>query len=249
MLSINEIEEIKEQAYVGVPSILKNTCLVYPHSVKDIITIGSNNYYKSLGILLLSKDDIADLIKKKIGVAPQDEEVPEPLEYLIMSANANDTFLLELQDIFFTFIKEEILILPELEMIVIGNPKEKRIIDKNNFSDFQDILKIQHRKEIAMPPPPNETPGQKKMRLLRERTVKIKKKQAQKNSEKQSFVELLEIAETFGISLEHSVYAFYGLIKRHRYREKWNNDISMLCAGADGTKLKTKYWGESLEEE
>ena len=59
----------------------------------------------------------------------------------------------------------------------------------------------------------------------------------------------LVIAETFGIDYTHkTLYAFYGLIQRHQAREKWNQDIQMLCAGADSKKLKTKYWGESLKE-
>jgi hypothetical protein len=59
---------------------------------------------------------------------------------------------------------------------------------------------------------------------------------------------LLEIAGTFGIDTEKSLYAFRKLLRRHQMREKWDNDLEMLCAGADGQKLKTKYWGESPDD-
>ena len=55
---------------------------------------------------------------------------------------------------------------------------------------------------------------------------------------------LLEIAEVFGINyMEKSIYAFYRLIERYQKQEKWNQDIQMLCAGADSNKIKIKYWG------
>jgi hypothetical protein len=31
-------------------------------------------------------------------------------------------------------------------------------------------------------------------------------------------------------------------------KEKWEQDIQMICAGADSKKIKTKYWGESLDD-
>lgn len=249
MLSINEIEQIKEQAYVCSPSVLQGVCQVYPYTIRQIIEMGSINYYSALGTLLLTLDEIKDLVKKKSKGQIETKEIEDVFTYLIQSAASNDIFLLELQNDFFTFIKEEILILPELNVVVVGNPAEKRFITKENFYDFQNILKIQHRKEIEKPPPPDETPGERKMRLLREKTARVKKKQAEKKGETQSFVESMEIAETFGISLDHSVYSFYGLLKRHQYREKWNNDIQLLCAGADSKNIKTKYWGESLDNE
>lgn len=86
------------------------------------------------------------------------------------------------------------------------------------------------------------------MRLLAEKVAAVKKKQAQKDGEGQTFSELLEIAGTFGIDTDKSLYAFRRLLKRYRAREKWQNDLQMLCAGADSEKLKTKYWGESLDD-
>ena len=249
MLSLNQYNQIKEQAFAGVPSILDGVCKVYPYTMREIIEIGSNRYYSFVGTLLLTKDDIGNIIKEKTGTKPKEDEIPDTLTYLIQSANISDTFLLELQIIFSTFLKEEVIILPELNAIVIGDPSERRLITIENFEDLQTILRLQHRREVPTPPPPDETPGERKMRLLREKAAAVKRKQAQKKGEGQTLFEMLEIAETYGITLDHSVYAFYALIQRHQYKEKWQQDIQMLCAGADSTKLKTKYWGESLNNE
>ena len=249
MLSTNQIEIIREQAYCCVPSNFNDICEVYPFTPYEIIKMGRDKYNRKLGMLLLTETDICQIIKEKTG-----EDVPietiHPLEYLLQSASLNDTFLLDLQDAFSTFIKEDILLLPKINSVLIGaNPMERRLITEDTFRDFQDILRIQNLKEIAEPPPKDETPGQRKMRLLREKVAAVKKKQAQKKGEGQTFAELMEIADTFGIDKkEYSLYAYYKLIRRHQMREKWQQDLQMLCAGADSNKLKTKYWGESPDD-
>ena len=249
MLSANKIEEIKEQAFLGLPSSLDNICKVYPLKIPEIVEMGTITYNGKLGLLLLTEVDIVNIIKEKTG-----EEIPiediHPLEYLIQSAALDDMFLLELKSIFSTFLKEDIKVLPKINAILVGNPLEKRLITNENFQDLQDILRIQNKKEAKEPPPKNESAGERKMRLLREKVAAVKKKQAQKNGQEQSLVELLEIAQTFGIDIQNcTLYSFYSLIRRAQLKEKWDQDIQMLCAGADSNKLKTKYWGESLKND
>ena len=211
--------------------------------------MGITSYSGKLGILLLSEADISELIKTKTGKEIPINEI-NPLQYLIQSTENDETFLLELQSIFFTFIKEEVLFLPKLNCVVVGDPTERRLITSENFRDFQDILRIQNKREIKEPPPADETPGQRKMRLLREKRDAVKRKQQKKNSEDTPLHEMLEIASVYGIDIKScSLFAFYSLIYRHQLKEKWDNDIQMLCAGADSKKIKTKYWGESSKNE
>ena len=238
MLSANQIEEVKEQAFCKVPSSFYDKqyiCKVYPYSIKEIVEMGTTTYNKRLGLLLLTADDIANIIKEKTGTEPT--ETIHPLEYLLQSAAYDDMFLLELKNTFSTFIKEEVLLLPKINSVLVGGPsasKEKRLITLDNFDNYS--------------PPADETPGQRKMRLLREKVAAVKKKQAQKKGEGQTLVELMEIASTFGIDRNESLYAFYSLVRRHQMREKWQQDLQMICAGADSKKLKTKYWGENPDD-
>lgn len=248
MLSANQIHDIKLQAFNGSPSMLPGVGFIYPCTMGEILEKGVTRYNGLLGILLLDEAEIAKNIKEKTG-----EDVPledlEPLSYLLKSADLNESFFLELKEAFSTFIKEDILFLPTINSILIGPKTERRLITPKNFRDFQDILRIQNRKEIKEPPPEDESPGQRKMRLLREKVAAVKKKQAQKNGEGQSLEDLLEIASVFGINYKtETLYAFYGLISRHQKREKWNQDLQMLCAGADSSKIKTEYWGGSSKE-
>jgi hypothetical protein len=61
---------------------------------------------------------------------------------LLLSTEQNDSFLLDLQNVFSTFIKEEVLFLPSINSILVGSPDDKRLITVENFKDFQDILRI-----------------------------------------------------------------------------------------------------------
>lgn len=249
MLSANQVEEIKCQAFLNKPSHLKGVCKVYPYTMGDIVEMGIIEYNSRLGVLLLTETDIYNLIKEKTGKEPEIDKI-HPLQYLLASAAVDDMFLLELKKVFSTFVKEDVYILPEYGSVVIGSPEKKRLINERNYRDFQDILRIQNRREFVEPPPENETAGERKMRLLREKVAAVKKKQAQKKGEGKALSELLEIAETYGIDVQnHTLYAFYSLLRRHQLREKWEQDLQIICAGADSKKIKTKYWGESLDDE
>lgn len=213
-----------------------------------MLELGSDEYSKRLNLLLLTKSDVEKIITDK-GMDPSKFDDLHPLIYLLRNAEISDMFLLELETAFSTFIKEDILLLPKINAVLVGPMTEKRLITKENFEDFQTILRLQNRKEVPEPPPENETPQQKKMRLLREKRDAVKRKQQQKQNGTQDLADLLEIAEVFGIDYKNkSIYAFYGLIQRHQLREKWTQDIQMLCAGADSKKIKAKYWGENPKD-
>lgn len=248
MLSSNQITTIKEQAYAGYPSRLYGVCDIYPSMMSDYLRIGSSTFSGRLGLLLLTETEISNLSKEKTGTEIPVEDI-HVLEFLLQSADHDDSFFLELNAAFSTFIKEEILFLPKINAVQIGPLEEQRFITEENFADFQTILRIQNRKEVPEPPPEDESAIARKMRLLREKREAVKRKQQQKNGSGQELADLLEIAEVFGIDYKSkSLYAFYGLIQRHQLKEKWDQDIAMLCAGADSKKIKIKYWGDGSKD-
>lgn len=248
MLSPERIDEIKSQAFLGRASSLENGIKIYPLSISEILDMGIIQYNSYIGLLLLTQQDIQNKIKEKTNKIIPLEEI-DILSYLVASADMNDNFLLDLKSAFSTFCQRDVLIIPELESIAVGEIKEHLLIDKNNFSDFQDILRIQNQKEVKEEAPKNESPAEKKMRELRERVEAVKRKQAQKEGvESQNFSELLEIASVYGIDIEKcTLYSLYNKIQRHRAREKWEQDFAMLCAGADPKQVDAKYWGETLK--
>ena len=105
-------------------------------------------------------------------------------------------------------------------------------------------------KKLEEPPPENESDWDRRMRLRRKLVAEIKNKKAQEANDGKSFDELIEIATVYGIDVDKvSLLAFYNLMRRYQAREKWVQDLQMLCAGADSSKIETKYWGESFKNE
>lgn len=251
MLSHEQIEDIKAQAYLCLPSNLSGVCKVYPMKVKTIVEMGYLEYSRRLATLLLTEVEIQNIIKEKTQQEIPLEEL-HPLEYLLNCAEQSDIFSLELQLMFITFLQEDVLLLPKIKSVLVGPPDEKRLITEENFRDFQDILRIQNRKEVKEGPPKNESYGERKMRLLREKVAAAKRKQAEKEGKggEISFADELEIASVFNINIDEcSLYAFYGLLRRHQAEEKYRQDIQMLCAGADSKEIKIKYWGDNLDKD
>lgn len=219
----------------------------------DMLTMGTDTYSARLGLLLMNQDIMVSIAedKKKQGIDIDMESIRKvhPLEYLLQSADRDEMFLLELQNAFSTFIKEDILFLPKINSVLIGPMAEKRLINKDNFEDFQTILMIQNRREVPEPPPENESAIARKMRLAREKREAVKRKQQEKEGGTQDLADLLEIAKVFGINYkEESIYAFYGLLKRYQLKEKWTQDLQMLCAGGSSEKIQPKYWGGNPED-
>ena len=249
MLSANQMTVIKEQAYGGYASRLPGICEVSPITVGEMLEMGSDTYSVRLNMLLLTEANVSELMEKKGVTITEDTDI-RPLSYLLKSAQLSDAFFLELTAAFSTFIKKEaVLLLPKFNAVLIGPPEERRLITNENFADFQTILSLQNRKSVPKPPPENESAFARKIRLKAEMRDAVKRKQQQKNGEVQELADLLEIAEVFGIDYKNkSIYAFYGLVQRHQMREKWSQDIQMLCAGADSKKIKAKYWGSNPED-
>lgn len=247
MLSRNTIEE---EAFLGVASDLNGICKVKPLTIKEIYSIGVKNYYSKLGMLLLNESNIQAILKEQTGKTVPLEQI-NPLNYLLQNASLSDDFWIDFTKTLELFIpNEEILLLPKIDSILIGKPDDKRLINKQNYNDLVEILMIQNNRELPEPPPENESEIARSFRLKREARDLAKKKQQEKKGETQSFLDTLVVAETFGIDVENkTLFAFYKLLERHRAREKWDNDLQMLCAGADNNKIKTKYWGGNLKNE
>lgn len=250
MFSLEKINDIKSKAFMGYPVQLDNICQIYPLTVSEVVEMGLLTYNKFLGLLLLTPEKIQEIVSEKSDQKIVTENF-SVFSYLLQSADHDDTFLLELQNAFSTFLKEEVLLLPTINAVLVGNPAEKRLIKEPQFLELQDTLRIQNRNKVEVEIPKNETYGERKMRLLREKVAKVKAKQNKKNQKDElSFSDLLEIATIYNIDIKNcTIFAFYGLLRRNQAKEKYESDIRALCAGADSSKIDVKYWGETLKED
>ncbi len=241
---------IDERIFLRFPISFGDVCKVYPPSVNDVIGLDVFNTYRAA--LMLSQEEIEDAyIDDNI-----EGNIPTPFQYLLITYyQENDKIKKILEDAFSFFIKEPVAIFPELETIVIGKKEEDiipdedlinpRVIDANNYFEFQNIIRLSMGLDSVEAPNPNEHPRIKRYKAkMRQREKTIARKKANSSS----LGNLLSAICCMGIGLNplnigEISYASVGwLIETYQGKEAYDVDIRCLLAGADSKKVKPKYW-------
>lgn len=257
MSLINE-EEIKLKSFAGLPYLFgkeeEPICLIQPITVGEKIKLGKN-YEKYLSLLTISEDELEDIAETIYNPEEKTNFLKlSPFEYLMINAQFNDTFFVDLKTAFSTFLKDEIFIIPQAQQVVIGKIDQGRIINEENFKDFQQVIRLQNRLDTPEEVPINENFMHKKFRLKRKALKKAKARQQAKSSETPQMSDLIASVCVLGIGvtwenvMKMPIYTFYELFGRYQKKEKYDLDVRSLLAGADSKKIKLKYWIRNNED-
>jgi hypothetical protein len=172
----------------------------------------------------------------------------------MVQSMCDNTFFVKLNEAFSTFIREEVHFLFEQKEILIGTDIDRqRTLTKENFNDFQNILRAQNVLPVSEPIPENESPMARKFRMRREQVAEAKRKQAQKSGETISLFDSISTLLTLnpGITFDSvknlTIYQFKDLLARAQAKYKYDLDIRMIAAGADPKKIKPKHWFGKLD--
>lgn len=245
---------INPSTFLGEPSWFKNICQIYPPKVKDVVT--NQDFSNFQTILLISAEEIEDLFvenKQKM------DTYPTPLEFLLANCYNNKNYEELTRKAFMFFIREKITILYDLKAIWIGdtaelsnidNLQQLRLLNEENFLDFQNSIRKALGEKPKEPPNPNEDPRVKRIKAkarYRDR-VKAKKDKGIGFSTSLTSICCMGIGITPLNVGELSYAAVSELIRRYQEKEKYETDISSLLAGADSKKVKPKYWIRNLED-
>lgn len=241
----------------GAAINFNDICWVYPLKMKEIIGMGQEIYNEYLTLLV---SDIREIQKdlKKAGV-PENEMPTSTFDYLLIQAQVasqfggnTNTFLVKLQKAFSTFIREKVHFSYETQEIFIGD-NFSQSLNRDNFEDFQNIIRAQNQLPVPEPIPKNENPMERKFRLRREQVAEAKRRQALKNGENISLFDSISTLVCFnvGVTFENvgdlTMYQFKNLLTRAQAKYKYDLDIRMIAAGADPKKIKPKHWFGKLE--
>ena len=245
---------INPSTFLGEPSWFKNICQIYPPKVKDVVT--NQDFSNFQTILLISAEEIEDLFvenKQKM------DTYPTPLEFLLANCYNNKNYEELTRKAFMFFIREKITILYDLKAIWIGdtaelsnidNLQQLRLLNEENFLDFQNSIRKALGEKPKEPPNPNEDPRVKRIKAKARYRDRIKAKQDKGIGFSTSLTSIC----CMGIGItplnvgELSYAAVSELIRRYQEKEKYETDISSLLAGADSKKVKPKYWIRNLED-
>ena len=244
---------IDSYSFLSIPFDFQNICKIYPPKIKEILSESNYPVYKKL--FFSSQEDIEDeFTEQKLPM----DSVPTPLEYLFELAKDSRIKKIILEGIEF-FIKEPVVLLLDQQIIIIGDLKETlpkaksvedlRIIDKNNYFEFQNALRRAIGEKEVEPYNPNENPRVKYFKAkarLRDR-VKAKSKNTL------TLGATLASICCMGIGLnplnigEMSYACVQWLIGMEQQKEEYDVDIRALLAGADSKKVKPKYWIKNID--
>lgn len=240
---------INSYAFLALP-IRKKNYSVYPPTLND--SLNNPNFTQWEGLFTTSQEELEDSIHEHNP--SYDGPIPTPWLFLLGSAYEDKEFENKIREAFRFFLHEEITILYENQVIVLGNLEEEltkvsnaeelRIIDEEEFFNLQNTVRTSLGIAPVEKPDPDESPRIKRMKAKARLRDRIKAKKGMGLSLGDSLVSIC----CMGIGLtplnigEISYAALGKIIDRYQKKEVYETDIQSILAGADAKKIHPKYW-------
>lgn len=240
---------INSYAFLALP-IKKKNYSVYPPTLND--SLNNPNFTQWEGLFTTSQEELEDSIHEHNP--SYDGPIPTPWLFLLGSAYEDKEFENTIREAFRFFLHEEITILYEGQVIVLGNLEEEltkvssteelRIIDEEEFFNLQNTVRTSLGITPVEKPDPDESPRIKRMKAKARLRDRVKAKKGMGLSLGDSLVSIC----CMGIGLtplnigEISYAALGKIIDRYQKKEAYETDIQSILAGADAKKIHPKYW-------
>ena len=245
---------INANSFLGLPIQFENICKIYPPKIKDILADQNYPVYRKL--LLSSQEDIEDeYVEQKIS-----DEIPTPLEYLFQLAALDPKINQMALDGFKFFIKEDVFLLPDQKMIIVGDIKEilpniksiseLRIIKEENYFQFQNLLRESIGEKQVEPYNPNEN---EKVKYFKAK-ARLRDRVKAKSKDNLTIGTTLASICCMGIGItplnvgELSQAAISVIMRTFQEKHKYEVDIQSLMAGADSKKVNPQFWIRNIED-
>lgn len=243
------------ESFLCLPRKFKNLCTIYPPTINQVL---GEETKQLINILTISQEELEDYFINKVDKNGKPIRPPDPFTYLMGSSQYNKDFEQKVVQSFELYLHEPVSLQYPANSIIIGDLQkeilkissienimnELRIINKDNFFEFQNAIRCALGDKELEPPNPNENPRIKEMKAKARYRDRIK---AQKGVGI-TFEETLISICCMGIGLnplnigEISYAASKKLVEKYQQKEKYDIDIRSLLAGADSKKVKIQYW-------
>lgn len=243
------------ESFLKIPQKFQTICTIYPPTVNDALREETKQL---INLLTISQEEIEDYFVDKVDDKGQSINPPDPFTYLLMNAQYNSEFKQKVIDSFQLYIHEPVTILTDQGIIIVGDLQKEvfkiqsiesimdnlRIINKDNFFEFQNALRRACGDKELERPNPNENPRIKQMKAKARYRDRIKAKKGIGITFEETLVSIC----CMGIGLnplnigEISYAASKKLVEKYQQKEKYDIDIRSLLAGADSKKIKVQYW-------
>lgn len=239
----------------GKPAMYSDVCLVNSPFLRDIAAEGLNKFYQYISIIQLKKPtDESEEVRKLLSPLSD-------FEYLILLSQMEPSSAQLIKSAIRFFTKDEAIFLTEPPAIVLGDPKEKRMLTKDNYLGFVDLvqtacaMKDAHEDTIEFLD--SDTPQVRalKEKLLKGRQDRSKAKSKKKEKDGESSLELSDLIASLAIGgsgynmlniWDLTYYAFQDQLKRMSWREEFDINTRASLAGAKLDKNKLSHWIKSM---
>ena len=233
---------------------------IYPPLIKDVV--GNPRYHSYAAIFTLSQEDIWDQIAEKEGKGLTGQAIPNaptPFEFFLINCHSSAQYMQVAREAFQFFTHENVRINPEGKIVLftdgiekINDVKNLRILDENNFFDFQNMIRMVLGEEPVEPPNPNMHPKIALIKAKGRLRERIKKKKGNKNGI--SFDTMLVALCCMNLGLnplnigEIPYPSASVLFAMSQDKEKYETDLKIATAGFGNKKVKPKYWIKNSEK-
>lgn len=238
---MSSIDRLKLLA--GLPILMSDsTCFIYPSTLSVIAQLGVETYFKYINLCTITKSDIEKITK--------DNDL-EPFDFIFINCAFKDDFKNEFIEILKFFTREEVLFLKEIESFSIGPFEESRLLTRENFKEFQNIIYEQNFFDGSV----KSNGENESAKLIKEKLEKSRSKIAKIKNNYSEQVELADLisALSFKSSLNIfeiwniSYYTFNEQFKRMRLLEQYDTGLQSILAGADPKKIKLEDWIKKIQ--
>lgn len=241
----------------GMPLTYKDVCLIYSPCITEIAAMGLENFYACISILLTTKPAGED------GEIKQVLDKLSDFEYLLFITQLDPNNKKMLTKALELFTKDNSIIVLDNAEIVLGDISEKRILNKDNFYDFQSYIGAvcamedftSERIEFLESDTPQVRALKQQMLEGRKKREQAKQKEAKKKKSdgKIEFTDLLASVPIGSngsyrlVDMQHmTYYAFQDQLKRMGWYEEFNINSRAAMAGAKISKDKLAHWIKNM---
>ena len=253
---------IDEKVLLGCPLHFERA-LIYPPKVKDIVE--EENSFLYLSLLTETQESMDEQFKDATDDKGQPIAMPTPFQFILANAYADEEKNELFRKAFSFFLKEDVTILPEQEVIIIGDLEKEvekmedisdlRLITSDNFPLFQNQIRLSMgEKPIKKEEVQDEDPRIRRMKAKARYREKIAAKKRMKEGKTLSFGTKLTAICCMGIGLtplnigEITYASANWLFQVFQNKEDYGISVQSLMAGATvNNGSAPKYWIRNLD--
>jgi hypothetical protein len=247
MLKNNEID-LKLQLLSGNKiNVDENVGHIEPLTMREIINYGYSEYLMRLHFISLNLSNL-------VGDVKEAEEAGINMFDIILHHGDGDINS-EFENSLSFFLKESVQINKDAKIVIIGDKKNRRYIDRDNFEKVREVIKWQNCLN-KFGENDEESTESDSVRRIKEKMNKGRElvEQAKKGEGEENGIDIFDIISSVSSKsnslnkinvFDLTLYQLYDEFKRLELIEQYDIGIKSMLAGAKDVKLK--HWSTKVD--